>query len=340
MKKMVNSDKNLQSSRYQIEEEENEELLAKPAVSPIVITICSDDEEADDEEATVDLSSKIVEKSMLRACNSGRQSDGVADEPKSNGAAVNSNAIDLSSSPSQEAELMADVKSKKNSRKVKKRKNKKVEKEDETVVVAMEEEKAKTSNALEINVPVEPNQVKISDNIVLRKLLRGPRYFDPPDNGWAKCYNCDGEGHAAVNCTSVKRKRPCYVCGSLEHHAKQCTKGQDCFICRKGSHRAKDCPEKYKRGSQNSKICLKCGDSSHDMFSCKNDYSPNDLEDIQCYICKNLGHLCCVDFTNNGPRELSCYRCGQLGHTGLVSLFNGFLFAGIGYILIVLFTTF
>lgn len=52
---------------------------------------------------------------------------------------------------------------------------------------------------------------------------RGPRYFDPPDSGWGACYNCGEEGHAAVNCTAAKRKKPCFVCGSLEHNVKQCT---------------------------------------------------------------------------------------------------------------------
>lgn len=54
--------------------------------------------------------------------------------------------------------------------------------------------------------------------------------------------------------------------------------GQDCFICKKGGHRAKDCPEKYKRVSQSSKICLKCGDSGHELFSCGNDYCRDDLK--------------------------------------------------------------
>jgi hypothetical protein len=53
---------------------------------------------------------------------------------------------------------------------------------------------------------------------------RGPRYFDPPDSSWGACYNCGEEGHAAVNCTAAKRKKPCYVCGGLGHAAKQCTK--------------------------------------------------------------------------------------------------------------------
>jgi hypothetical protein len=54
--------------------------------------------------------------------------------------------------------------------------------------------------------------------------------------------------------------------------------GQDCFICKKGGHRAKDCPEKHKGGTPSLKICLKCGDSGHEMFSCRNDYSPDDLK--------------------------------------------------------------
>lgn len=54
---------------------------------------------------------------------------------------------------------------------------------------------------------------------------RGPRYFDPPDCGWgAACYNCGEEGHTTMCCTSAKRKRPCFVCGSLEHNVRHCVK--------------------------------------------------------------------------------------------------------------------
>lgn len=103
----------------------------------------------------------------------------------------------------------------------------------------------------------EKNPVGVSDNAVLRRLLvswsnmicsavfsitqkmdwlgptsliftiwsqRGPRYFDTPDKSWGTCYNCGEEGHAAVNCTSARRKKPCFVCGSFEHNAKQCAK--------------------------------------------------------------------------------------------------------------------
>ncbi|XP_057513637.1 uncharacterized protein LOC130795519 [Actinidia eriantha] len=288
---MGKREKNLKASKSRDEEEdeENEDL---PTKSVVLVSSSSDDEEANE-----DLSLKIVQKAMLRACSAPQRSN----ESNSVGDAV----INLSSSP--------DVKIEKKIRKEKKqKKNKK-----ETAVVGKEEGKAETSNVTEINENAQSNPVEISDNVVLRKLLRGPRYFDPPDSGWGTCYNCGEEGHTAVNCASAKRKKPCFVCGSLEHNAKQCKKGQDCYICKKGGHRAKDCPEKYKGGSHTSKICLKCGDPGHDMFSCKNGYAPDDLKEIQCYICKSFGHLCCADFTDTSPRELSCYRCGQLGHSGL-----------------------
>lgn len=48
-------------------------------------------------------------------------------------------------------------------------------------------------------------------------------------------------------------------------------------------------------------------------------FLPN--QEIQCYICKSFGHICCINFVDTSPREVSCYRCGQLGHTGLNSIF-------------------
>lgn len=133
---------------------------------------------------------------------------------------------------------------------------------------------------------------------------------------------------------------------------------RDCFICKKGGHRAKNCPEKHMNVFSSSNICLKCGDPGHDMFSCQNLYPDDDLkvvfyliicivvyiigyflemilhsllffstrickifffQNIQCYICKKFGHLCCVNSTSDTSIHISCYKCGQTGHTGLVS---------------------
>ncbi|KAG7564310.1 Zinc finger CCHC-type superfamily [Arabidopsis suecica] len=169
----------------------------------------------------------------------------------------------------------------------------------------------------EVEKSTEPNTGETSSNLVLDKLLRGARYFDPLDAGWVTCYSCGEQGHITVNCpTPTKRRKPCFICGSLEHGAKHCSKGHDCYICNKGGHRAKDCPDKHNSGSKGA-VCLRCGDFGHDMILCKYEYSKEDLKDIQCYVCKSFGHLCCVEPDNSPSWAVSCYRCGQLGHTGL-----------------------
>lgn len=133
---------------------------------------------------------------------------------------------------------------------------------------------------------------------------RGARYFDPPDAGWETCYSCGEPGHVTINCpTPIKRKKPCFICGSLEHGAKQCTKGHDCYICKKGGHRAKDCPDKYKSGSK-SAVCLRCGDFGHDMILCKYEYSRDDLK-VSLFLIILLFHaLCCflIALVYNWPR--------------------------------------
>ncbi|KAL5101644.1 hypothetical protein RYX36_005971 [Vicia faba] len=55
------------------------------------------------------------------------------------------------------------------------------------------------------------------------------------------------------------------------------------------------------------------------MLFCKNDYPEEDLKEIQCYVCKEFGHLCCVNTTEATPEEFSCYRCGKMGHVGWAS---------------------
>uniref|UniRef100_A0A5B6ZCT4 CCHC-type domain-containing protein n=1 Tax=Davidia involucrata TaxID=16924 RepID=A0A5B6ZCT4_DAVIN len=182
------------------------------------------------------------------------------------------------------------------------------------VKVAEEKKQADSSKNAETRISLETESV--AGNIVLQKLLRGPRYFDLPKSGWGMCFNCGEDDHTAANCIAKKRKKPCFVCGSLEHNAKHCKQRNDCFICSGRGHLAKDCTEKHPTNNKSSNICLRCGDSGHNMFSCINDYSPDDLKEIQCYVCKAFGHLCCADFVDEGPRQVSCYNCGQSGHLG------------------------
>ncbi|CAO2840944.1 unnamed protein product [Amaranthus hypochondriacus] len=254
---------------------------------------------SDDEEANEDLSLKIVEKAMTR----------------------NSFATNLNDAYNEDfvtTEFVASEIVKKEKKKKKKTKAKNAETEISMVMPTKEEEKKNEANDVEVINLMEPNAVdnSNSDNTVLRNLLRGPRYFDPPDKSWGACFNCGEEGHTIVNCTSARRKKPCFICGSLEHEVKHCQKGRDCFICKVAGHRAKDCPKKFKLGSTASEFCLKCGASAHAMFSCNSDYSPDDLKEIQCYVCKRFGHLCCVDYYEDLPSQTSCYKCGLSGHNG------------------------
>ncbi|GAB4859893.1 hypothetical protein Ancab_011374 [Ancistrocladus abbreviatus] len=274
----------------------------------------SDDE---DEEANEDLSLKIVQKAMSRASHvAPNDEDQVAmrNSPVAGNGGVGGGFIEDDVVTS---ELVVSTRNVKRKIKKEKKKFRKTEAaEARTVNIIKGGEKSETIKAVEVVNLSEPGTAENVDNVVLRRLLRGPRYFDPPDSSWGACFNCGEDGHSAANCTSAKRKKPCFICGSLEHGAKKCTKGQDCFICNEGGHRAKDCPKKFKRSSLGAELCLRCGAYGHAMSSCINNYSPDDLKEIQCYACKSFGHLCCVNYFDTTASEASCYKCGQSGHYG------------------------
>ncbi|MBA0626674.1 hypothetical protein Godav_004302 [Gossypium davidsonii] len=273
------------SAKFEIEENESGPLDSKP----LMVLSSSDDEEANE-----DLSLKIVEKALLvKATRFSEGYHGVSDDPgvvSVVGLASSSRGgSDVAGTSGGREEADLDLESKK----IVRRKKKKTKTEKHViwlsfylilqsllllhqVTVAEDRNKAEMIEKVETVEEIimakdvetveslDSNTVDKSDNIVLRKLLRGARYFDPPDSGWETCYNCGEEGHMAVNCKSAsKRKKPCFLCGSLDHGARQCSK------------------------------------------------------EIQCYVCKSFGHLCCVNSVDTNAIEVSCYRCGQVGHTGL-----------------------
>ncbi|KAM3739162.1 hypothetical protein ACB098_08G004600 [Castanea mollissima] len=161
------------------------------------------------------------------------------------------------------------------------------------VEMVKEEKQSVTSEGLESALSIEKNY------------KRRVRYFDPPYGE---------EFHTRGNCKGERQKRPCFICAGYGHSWKYCKQGQDCFVYKVRGPSAIDCPVRHKDPSSN--ICLRCGGKGHNMFSCWSEYSPDDLKEIQCYMCKNFGHLCCVDFLDLSPRYVSCYSCGQTGHLG------------------------
>ncbi|CAK9185264.1 unnamed protein product [Ilex paraguariensis] len=146
----------------------------------------------------------------------------------------------------------------------------------------VEEEKHMDSNTdAKIKISLEMQLVKRNDNMVLRKLLRDPRYFHSPESSWGMCYNCGEDDHTEANCTLRKRKKPCYICGGFKHNAKRCKQYEPHIYNRKGCL-TKVFPEKDAAKDQSLDIYLRCGDSGHNMFSCNNnEYSSDDLRVVQ-----------------------------------------------------------
>ncbi|XP_028103116.1 uncharacterized protein LOC114302311 isoform X2 [Camellia sinensis] len=157
--------------------------------------------------------------------------------------------------------------------------------QEDTVNAVEEDKQADSSREI---IPYLPKPVKSMDEIVPRKLLCRPRYFNHPESSRVMA--------TPVTRKMQKKKKPCFICGGLNHNVTHCKQVIDCSVCSGRGHLANDCPEKYAIKDESSKFCLRCGDSGHDLFSCSSDYSYDDLKEIRCFVCKAFGHLCCVDY--------------------------------------------
>nr|KJB62002.1 hypothetical protein B456_009G396300 [Gossypium raimondii]KJB62007.1 hypothetical protein B456_009G396300 [Gossypium raimondii] len=182
---------------------------------------------------------------------------------------------------------------------------------EETVDAGMKEMHSEKAKCVEI-VKLPGKSAK---STMLRNHLK-PRYFDPPNGSWTRCLSCGEDHPAAENRMLQKHVKACFLCRRLQHIGKHCSQGQYCLVCRGTFDQASDCPKKQKENNLNYNVCLRCGDSRHDMFSCRSDYSADDLKKIRCYICNDFGHLSCVKLPDASPTEVSCYTCGQSGHLG------------------------
>ncbi|XP_078172651.1 uncharacterized protein LOC144566493 isoform X2 [Carex rostrata] len=255
---------------------------------------------SDDEKANEDLSLAVIEKANQSKGKAKSKSKAKAKRKSVEGSLVNISSDEADKTGGEE------------SRKKKRSKKKKKERdavESETVGLTDAEPPGTKE-------PVFTDGDEAPDNKILRKLLRGARYFDPGERLLGMCFNCGEEGHMAANCLAEKKKKPCFRCGQFGHFGKDCTQGQYCYTCKKNGHKAKECPEKNKNASENSKVCLKCCEVGHDMFSCASHYPPDDMKEIQCYVCKKEGHLCCAVVSDSSTKVVSCYNCAELGHTG------------------------
>lgn len=103
-----------------------------------------------------------------------------------------------------------------------------------------------------------------------------------------KCYNCQGTGHIARDCTAERQERQdrpersynqrsygpkCYNCQRTGHMAKDCDREQgqkECYNCHKSGHISRDCPEgnDKKKGVE----CHKCHEVGHFARDCTSNF--------------------------------------------------------------------
>ncbi|XP_031263284.1 cold shock protein 1-like [Pistacia vera] len=129
--------------------------------------------------------------------------------------------------------------------------------------------------------------------------------------GGVVCYNCDGVGHLARECTSNKRS------GNYT--------GGGCYNCGDPEHFARDCPLPLNNGGGgggSGSGCFKCGDYGHLARDCINRGSSGGSG--RCYNCGKSGHLARDCTGGSGRRGAggggggggggTCFNCGNPGH--------------------------
>uniref|UniRef100_A0A0E0F6V9 CCHC-type domain-containing protein n=1 Tax=Oryza meridionalis TaxID=40149 RepID=A0A0E0F6V9_9ORYZ len=186
----------------------------------------SDDEEAGNE----DLSLEIVARAARRRRRQREASAGFAADAFSSGDEIDEDAVVELGEADPSSRKRRKEKEKKKRRKEKRKQRKGAPPEGSASTAAADKEESQVAGTQEAQTGTAESvltedgpDAPLSDNIVLRKLLRIPRYFDPGETLLETCFNCGEEGHVAVNCPMEKRKRPCFVCGLFGHNSKQCT---------------------------------------------------------------------------------------------------------------------
>uniref|UniRef100_A0A0E0BKG8 CCHC-type domain-containing protein n=1 Tax=Oryza glumipatula TaxID=40148 RepID=A0A0E0BKG8_9ORYZ len=248
----------------------------------------SDDEEAGNEDLSLEIVARAARRRRRREASAGFAADAF-----SSGDEIDEDAVVELGEADPSSRKRRKEKKKRRKEKRKQRKGAPPEGSPSTAAADKESQVAgtqegQTGTAQSVLTEDGPD-VPLSDNIVLRKLLRIPRYFDPGETLLETCFNCGEEGHVAVNCPMEKRKRPCFVCGLFGHNSKQCTQEIKCYVCNQKGH-----------------LC--CADFS--------DICP---KEVSCYNCAQPGHtgLGCAKQRREASTAATptlCYKCGEEGH--------------------------